>query len=375
MKTKTIDAVIAGLTCLDFTPVFGNPPVEKVEDILAPTKTVIIGKAQMHAGGCVANTGLAMCKFGVNAALIGKIGKDAFGSTVLSEFQQYTSGEHMIFTEEGTAYTVVLAPKGIDRICLHYPAGNDSFCFDDIDYDLLEKSKLFHFGYPTIMKNFYQNNARELIRMYQKIKTLNVSTSMDTCAIDPYSEVGRMDWKSVLEELMPYLDIFTPSAEEICYMLDRERFESWKQRAGNAEICSLLCEEDLRPLADTLLSFGAKILMIKCGPKGIYFASAPKERMKDAGSDLASSFLDWADIRRFEPSFKPERILSSIGAGDVCIAAFLTSILKKLSLDEALSYAAAAGAACVESYDVLSRLSSLEALKDRILSGWERNPL
>ena len=74
----------------------------------------------------------------------------------------------------------------------------------------------------------------------------------------------------------------------------------------------------------------------------------------------------------FERSFMPERVLSGTGAGDTAIAAFLTAMTDGCGLDECVSFAAAAGACCVESYDALSGLKSFDEMRKKIAAGWKK---
>jgi len=374
MGQKEIEAVVAGLTCLDITPIFTTKETKEIGDVLIPSKTIMMGKADIHAGGCVSNTGLMMCKFGVNTRLVGKVGDDDLGKIVLRQYEEYTTTENMIISkEEATAYSVVLAPAGIDRIFLHHPGGNDTFCVDDVDYELVGKSKLFHFGYPPAMHKMYVDDGKELIEIFKKAKALDVTTSMDTCGIDAKAEVGQVDWIKILKGVMPYLDIFVPSVDELCYMLDKPRFYEWEERAKGKDFTSVLTPEDVKPLADMLLSWGAKIVMIKCGSIGLYFATGSNALLEQVGSDLRDHVKDWGDVHQFVHSFKPKKVLSATGAGDTCIAAFLTAIIKGYEWKKCLDYAAASGASCVEVYDALSGLQSFEELDAKIAAGWERN--
>lgn len=373
-QEKTLEAIVAGLTCLDITPVFETPEIQEIGEILIPSRTLFVGKADTHSGGCVSNTGLAMCKFGVNARLMGKVGNDDWGKIILRQYEQYTTTENMIVSQtEGTAYSVVLAPAGIDRIFLHYRGVNDTFGPEDIDYDLVKKAKLFHFGYPPAMYRMYTEDGRELIEIFRRVKEMGVTTSLDTCGIDELAEVGKVDWQGILKSVIPYLDIFVPSAEELCYMLDKTRFTDWKKKAGTKDIASILTQDDVKPLADILLKWGAKVVMIKCGSAGLYFATNSKDILEQVGDDLKNPITDWADIRYFERTFKPSRILSATGAGDTCIAAFLTAILKGFPWKKCLEYAVATGASCLENYDALSGLLSFEDLDKKIEAGWEKN--
>ena len=234
MKKKVI---AAGHICLDITPVFPEMKAESLDQVLSPGKLLQMDRADVHTGGAVANTGLAMKKLGADVRLAGKIGKDAFGELILNILKKYDAQEGMTVSEgESTSYSVILAVPGIDRIFLHNPGANDSFCADDISDELLKDAALFHFGYPPLMRSMYQNDGQELVKLLQKVKRAGTAVSLDMAAVDPGSEPGRADWKTILEKTLPFVDFFVPSAEELCYMLDRERFYQWQERAGAATL-------------------------------------------------------------------------------------------------------------------------------------------
>lgn len=47
--------------------------------------------------------------------------------------------------------------------------------------------------------------------------------------------------------------------EELCFMLDRPRYESWQKRADGGDPVEFLDPEtDVRPLAERCIAFGAK---------------------------------------------------------------------------------------------------------------------
>jgi len=131
-------------------------------------------------------------------------------------------------------------------------------------------------------------------------------------------------------------------------------------------------ERDIRPLADRLLDWGAKIVLIKCGAPGLYLRTGDAARLREAGGGLGDALSAWADVEHFERSYKPARVLSATGAGDTSIAAFLCAILEECPWEEALRLAAATGACCVESYDALSGLKGFAELRRKIEAGWEK---
>lgn len=365
--------IVAGHVCLDITPIFSSQESGRLDQILVPGKLIHMEEADVHTGGCVANTGLAMKQLGVNVSLMGKVGKDNFGKMVGDIFKEYGVEDGLIIDEASTtSYSVVIAPPGVDRMFLHHPGANDTFSSADINDELLEDVVLFHFGYPPLMRQMYNNDGEELIALFRRIKSKGIVTSLDMAAVDPSSEAGRQDWRGILRSLMPYVDIFSPSAEELCFMLDPERFIEWNRRAAGRDLTEVLrIQEDVDPLGRELIDMGAKIMMIKCGSPGIYYRTAPKNDLESIG--LISNPSAWGDRCGFEKSYKPDRILSATGAGDTTIAAFLTSIVMGYSLEKCLQMATATGAMNVTEYDALSGLKTFPELEARIGHGWEKS--
>ncbi len=371
MKKKVI---AAGHICLDITPVFPEKQAAGLGDILTPGKLVNVGPADVHAGGSVANTGLAMKFFGADVSLMGKLGKDHFGEMVCNVLKSYDAEKGMLISEqESTAYTVVLAVPGIDRIFLHNPGANHAFCAEDIPQKELEDAALLHFGYPPVMKCMYENDGAELVKLMKRAKACGAATSMDFAAIEPDSEAGRADWRRILEQVIPNVDILVPSVEELCFMLDRERFYEWKKRSAGRDITEILdIETDVKPLAEECMQLGAKILLIKCGAPGIYYQTSSKQMLEKVGEKLELDAAGWADLCGFERSYVPEQVLSGTGAGDTSIAAFLTAALNGYPLEMAMHLAAATGASCVAAYDALSGLKPFAELEKKIKNGWEK---
>ena len=184
--------IVAGHICIDITPVFQGKSVTNVSDILKPGKLIQMGKAEVSTGGAVANTGLGMKILGADVTLMGKIGNDEFGNLILEILDKYDATDGMICDAfSDTSYSVVLAMPGVDRIFLHNPGANHTFCASDVSKDRLKEAVLFHFGYPPLMKNMYEDNGSELVKLFQKAKDAGCATSLDMAAVDPESDAGR----------------------------------------------------------------------------------------------------------------------------------------------------------------------------------------
>ncbi len=366
--------IVAGHICIDITPVFPNKRTTNISEVLQPGKLIEMGKAEVSTGGAVANTGLGMKILGADVTLMGKVGCDEFGNMICDILNKYDAAKGMIFSDKvSTSYSVVLAVPGIDRIFLHNPGANNQFRAEDISEEALKEAKLFHFGYPTLMKSMYENNGAELIALFKRVKAMGCATSLDLSAVDPDTEAGRADWEKILEAVMPYVDFFVPSVEELCFMLDKERFKEWQIRACGRDITEVLAPDtDIKPLADRCMSLGAKVLLLKCGRPGMYFKSADVKKLKGIETIIKLNIDDWADREIFEKSYVPDEVLSGTGAGDTSIAAFLTAMLNGEAPEMCLNLAAATGASCVTAYDALSGLKPLEELKNKIEDGWEK---
>lgn len=370
MKNKKI--VVAGHLCVDITPGFlPNQRAEHIGDLLKPGKLLNVGSATTSVGGAVANTGLAMQKFGSEVILLGKIADDAFGSIIKNTFEEYSAADHLIHAkDESTSYTMVLAPPGIDRIFLHHMGTNATFCSEDLDYDLIAQAGHFHFGYPPLMRSMYIDESRELVKILKKVKELGLTTSLDMAAVEDGSEAAAQDWEKIIKSLLPYVDFFVPSIEELGYMMDKSIYHEWNERAGGADITSILdIEKDVKPLADTLIEWGAKCVLIKCGAPGLYLSCADSDVMQT----IDPQFKDWGNVQFFEKSYVPDRILSGTGAGDTCIAAFLKAAIDGYDAKRCMQLAAATGASCITAYNTLSGLLSFDEMLARIENGWEKN--
>lgn len=367
--------IVAGHICLDITPIFPDKKASKLDDILSPGKLVQTGSADVHTGGAVANTGLALKVLGADVSLMGKIGCDAFGDMICGILKKYDADKYMIRSEsESTSYSVVLAVPGIDRIFLHNPGANNTFRASDVSPKTLEDAALFHFGYPPLMRTMYENNGEQLVSLMQSVRAAGVATSLDMAAVDPDTEAGKLDWNEVLKRVLPHVDFFVPSVEELCFMLDKERFSQWQLRAGGKDITEILdIEKDVKPLAEICMSYGVKVLLIKCGAPGMYYKTANTETLRTISSRVGLDADAWADKEGFEASYVPDCILSGTGAGDTSIAAFLASVINGETPETAMQLATATGACCVTSYDALSGLKPLDQLKEKINAGWQKN--
>ena len=365
-------AVVAGHICLDITPVFPSNTGGDFSKIFSPGTLTNVEPAQLHTGGCVANTGLAMSFLGADVALMGKIGDDPLGATLQGLLEKKKARQRLqISPGSATSYSIVLAVPGSDRFFLHCPGANDTFSPEDLDYREIGEAQLFHFGYPPLMRRLYQDNGEGLWEIFSRVKEMGLTTSLDLASVDPNSPAGQADWKAILARVLPLVDFFVPSVEELCAMLDPQRLSQWKSRAQGQDVTLFLdVQRDILPLARQAVELGAKGVLLKCGAPGMFLLTQEKEEMGKVS--LIEKEEEWANQCRFERSFRPQVVRSATGAGDVSIAAFLTALLMGAGPQECLELAAGTGASCVESYDAISGLRTFDQIREKIRAGWEK---
>lgn len=349
-------AVVAGHICLDIIP---QIPRLNIQTSLKPGVVIEIGAAIMSTGGPVSNTGRNLHRLGIPTQLMAKIGDDYFGQIILALIRESDPSlvEGMVVAPgEVSSYTVVVSPQDVDRSFLHCAGANHSFGSGDVDYERLRKVRLFHFGYPPLMRRMYANDGAELVEMFRRAKEAGVITSLDMAMPDPNGPSGQVNWPRVLEHVLPYVDIFLPSQDELFFMLRR-----------SLPLPPLPADTAISDITAEMLDLGAKIVVLKLGSRGLYVHT---------GSQGAAYFDEsWQFRELWTPCFQTEKLVGTTGAGDATIAGFLAGALRGQSLEAALISAVGVGACNVEAADALSGVRSWEETQARIRAGWKRLPL
>ena len=355
--------VVAGHVCLDIIPDLSASGAG-LDSLLTPGTLSHIGPATISTGGAVSNVGIALHKLALDVALMGKIGRDAFGAVVTDVLHSH--GEHLadgmtVVDGEQTSYTLVISPPGVDRCFLHCPGANDTFAAEDVHMEKVAGASLFHFGYPPIMRKMYADGGSELAELFRRVKARGVTTSLDMAGVDPNSEAAQADWPALLAAVCPHVDIFLPSLDEILFMLARP--------PGDSEISQAM----LASVAEELIELGAAIVVLKLGDHGLYLRTCDDaERLAEAamGDAAPANPSQWAGRELYRPCFQVE-VAGTTGAGDCTIAGFLAGMLAGLSPEDTLTTAVAVGACNVEQADPISGILAWPQVRKRIEAGWQ----
>ncbi|HRD17902.1 MAG TPA: carbohydrate kinase family protein, partial [Candidatus Marinimicrobia bacterium] len=307
-KKKNLEIVAAGHTCLDLIPAFTiEGEVEKMTDVLVPGKMINMGECVIAGGGPVTNAGVSIRRLGVKTELIGKVGNDDFGRLVLDWYEKnegHLKGIKMV-DGESTSYTIAICIPGIDRFYLHHCGANDTFGYDDMDFDLVGRAKLMLFGYPPWMRKIYENTGAELTKILKKTKELGTTTALDLSLPDVDSYAGQVDWKAILTDWVPLSDIMVPSAEELFYFLYKDKFLEKRDKLGHKEtVLDQMTVKEISTMGRDLIRMGAAIAMIKCGSRGLYIYTAGQERLKKMGAAGCDDLENWANRELWFPVYQ-----------------------------------------------------------------------
>lgn len=367
---KKYDAVVAGYTCVDLILDFRkNSSVEAdISSFFKPGKLIEIEGMNFVLGGVVPNTGMMMEKFGKKVFLNGLIGNDLMGKIAEDRLTRARVPIHMVKTgSSGTAFSIVLAPPGIDRIFLESPGCNQYFSPEHIDFDAIKESKLFHFGYPPLLRQFYLNNGKHLTQMFSEVKKMDVVTSLDFSLPDPESESGKANWPVILKKTLPYVDIFVPSLEELLQTMMPAEYAEIQSMPGNAEIVDRIPLDLVKEIGHRIIDSGVKILLVKMGRRGAYLLSGDISSLnKRTGFSLDEGKWNNREILCNAYTVDQSKLKSATGAGDTAVAAFLTALLNSEFPETAIKYATMAGRESLYSEDIYKEIESWEQLTKKI---------
>ena len=358
------DVIVSGHLCLDLLPAMNHLSSKAVT---MPGKLFEIGKMKMATGGSVSNTGLTLHQLGVDVGFVTQVGDDMIGQLTLSIIKSFDPNltKHItIIPDQPSSYSVVLSPENQDRTFLHCPGTNDTFGVEHFDFALLEGVRIFHLGYPPILPQLIANDGAGLAKLYAQAKKAGAITSLDMSFPAPNAVVGHVNWSRILEVIMPDVDIFLPSIEEIVFMLRPEDYMTWE-----GSLMQHITRPYLRQLATELLELGAGVVGFKLGEMGFYLHTGNNSNRLQALNELTDS-EKWCNLDLWHPAFTVE-VSGTTGAGDSAYGGFLAALLRGLAPDEIVRFACAVGACNVEAIDAISGVQSWDATQVRINSEWK----
>lgn len=205
---------------------------------------------ERNPGGAPANVLVAISRLGGRDAFIGKVGRDQFGYFLKNVLDQNgINTEGIRFSKEAnTTLTFVQLDEKGDRVFDFYrkPGADTMLKEEEIDYDIIKNSKIFHFGSLSMTDEPSKSATLKAVE-YAKEAGLTVS-------YDPNLRLSlwkdETHAKKEISRGLKYTDILKVSEDELSFLTDKEDPEE-----GSME----------------LYEMGIKLIAVTLGSRGCYY--------------------------------------------------------------------------------------------------------
>ncbi len=256
-----------------------------------------VDSIELFSGGNAMTASINIKKLGLETAIIGKIGNDAFGEFLEGCLDKAGVNINGLSKDKNTqtSTSVLFSDKDGERTFFHCVGANGTFSYDDVNWDVIEESKIVFVTGTYLLNTF---DGEQTAKFLKKCKEMGKVTALDVC----WDAKGK--WGELLNDAMPYIDIFMPSIDEAVMI------------AG---------KDEPKEIADVFFKRGVSKVVIKLGKDGCYVRES-----KDSEGIII-------------PSYKVKAV-DTTGAGDSFCSGFLSAYAKGKSFLECAQFANATGA-------------------------------
>lgn len=231
------EVIALGELLIDFTPAGKS---EKANQLF-----------ETNPGGAPANVLAALARLGKKTAFIGKVGADQFGRylhDVLTGLGIDTAGLRMTEEARTTLAFVHLAADGDRSFSFYRDPGADVLLrADEIDPDLFQRARFFHFGSNSLTAEPARSATRKAIEL---AKAHQLAISFDPNIRFPLWREPQLI-KEQIAACLAHVDYLKLSREELAYLTD----------------CSDL---DAGTLA-LYKTYGIRLIFVTLGAEGCYY--------------------------------------------------------------------------------------------------------
>lgn len=287
---KRFDAAVVGIQVLDML-------VTGVDASLFHRDSTTADIIRLAPGGDALNQSIALGQLGNRTALLGVLGSDRLGDTLLSILQDYPVEVFDRRVDRNTSISIVVVDTEGERHFLRRSGHNDALCYELLDQEVIKNAGILSIAGAMAFPNL---DGEGMVRLLRLAKDAGALTAMDLF-------INRKEYDmAAIAAAFAHTDFLMPSLREA-------EFVTGETSPGH--------------MAAALRELGAKVVVLKMGEKGCYL-------LDDAGP-------------RIIPAFKA-RVVDTTGAGDNFAAAFLHGVNRGWDMDTCARFACAAGALAVE---------------------------
>ena len=285
--------------------------VVNVDTMPKPGQTIIGSNFKEVPGGKGANQAVAMARLNGNVSMIGKVGEEGFGQTLINSLKNDKVDTTYIQTSKGaTGVALITVDKNAQNSIVVSPGANFEVKEDDIDNNIeaIKNSDIVVLQLETPLNTikYALNKAKEL----NKYTILNPAPAV------------KLD-----DEIIKNVDLLTPNETELEII------------SG----VSIETEEDIQKAAQIMIEKGVKELIVTLGSKGSLYINKEKSMFKKA--------------------YKVEAV-DTTAAGDSYTGALAVALSQDKNIEDAMDFASKVGALSVLKEGAQSSLPTLEDVKN-----------
>lgn len=255
----------------------------------------------LHTGGDALNEATVLAKLGERPELVTVLGNDKAGKMIREHCADCGVGLHYASEENDieTGINVVLVDREGERHFLTNPHGTlRTLRRSHIPPSFPEQVKLLSFASIFVFPHL---SGRDMEEIFAAAKAQGITVCADM------TKIKTQESREGLAEALSFVDYLLPNYEEAALV------------TGKTE---------LTEIADTLLGYGVKNVVIKCGKEGCFIKN----------SELCCRV----------PALPGIRAVDMTGAGDCFAAGFLYALSKGKEIRECAVYGNACGALAVQ---------------------------
>lgn len=335
-------------------------------EVAGPGQLVEFDDQRTTLGGPIFNVGGVLTKLGATCELTGLIGNGFLCDQILkciNELEALGNLKTNLRSVAGNNSWSFVQPYPGNRGYMHNPGTNAILDLEALgDLTSLKRCPIVHYGYPALLPRMTEHDGAQTVELLRQLKEAFCTTSLDHVCFNQSAFGSTVDWYKFHQAVMPLVDIVTPSLDEMRLMFTMPEVINGKE---------MDLYETVYGASSLLHGFGAKIVLMKLGPGGLFLSTALLGE-RDCGQAIKDK-KNWSCRQLYIPAFKPnvEKPLVS-AAGDAAIAGFLAGLISGLEPEQCLLAASAAAGFCCEAPDAIGGIVPWEQMWQRVAAGWEQ---
>lgn len=308
-----VDVICIGVSVIDV-------PLQPVDKTVFESESYPLKNISLTTGGDALNEATIISRLGPKVKLISMVGNDLAGKFIVDHCMKNHIDIEGINIKKGinTSINIGLVTNDGERTFITSKNGSLwKTTIDDLNLELIKDAKILSYG------SFFNN---PLLRDKELYKIFSIARKRDMIVTADMIKPRNNETFEDIKESLKLVDYFFPNVDEAKLMTNKKEIDD---------------------IADEILSYGVKCVVIKIGSKGSYIKNQK-------------------GFKLIVPAMRGIKAIDTIGAGDNFASGFITGLVEGLSLIECCKMANVTAAISIQSVGATTGVKSREQY-DKIL--------